>query len=128
MANIRRYETKNGLQWRVELRLPESGVKRSQTFDSEADAIIWMRIIEATDGDDNQATAKWVAARSKTPTVAVIVSEFVEYHSGGNRDTLALTSGTKPTVVKRSDFNGSKAEVSATFKSVPTGSVKIYKP
>lgn len=87
MANIRRYETKKGLRWRVEWRLPESGVKRSQTFDSEADAIIWKKIIETSDGDDIEATSKWVAARSKTPTVAEIIDEFVEYHSGGNRET-----------------------------------------
>lgn len=90
MAHIRRYTTKSGPRFRVEWRKPGETEKSSIVFTEESDARMWQELIEQTDGDSDKAGEKWSRAKigSKKQTVSQIVSEFIEYHSGGNHQTL----------------------------------------
>lgn len=103
-------------------------IEHSSTMTSEAKKYAsksyTVKVEVAKDGADGEAKISLVNAEGK----AVPGFDADLKVSGAKAEKTSITSDTKPTVVKLSDFDGSKAEVSATFKSVPTGSVKIYKP
>lgn len=110
--------------------LPDA-VKYSKQMTDEAkkyagDGTFSVKVDVAKDKGKDSGTATVSLVNSKGTVVPGFDGTLTV--DGAKAEKTAIKSGTEATVVKLSDFDGSTAKVSATFKSLPTGSVTVHTP